>query len=475
MRIITLIFLISFLAANTCANAQSVGRFKLNWPYYDDFEPPHFYTQKPDTVFLGTSNFTDLPFTSLKKAADYKFLYILESDRKQLYQGIPGIVEFTEKFNFTGKALIPLTLPPAVYQNDSLRLIQFAYDGLTDEVSLTSGGYQNAGFGILYTTPDNITNLKSLRFFLAANNRLILYNEKIGTLPLQHLELPYHNGFSFFPLSLLELPDSCVIYRNNLIFSPELDVIQALRPDLKFTTKKVSFPEKIQFKSVVRYTFRDALSNQEVIMKYPNGKLKAKGWLFGGKPHGEWVFYHDNGNQYQVRSYNQGIPWGQWMSWSKTGKLLFTTKFDHFSSYSRHTYYPDITDTTVSRIDFETFDGLLDGEMRYELSYNDPSPPSSSNSQSIIYRNYYYISHHYMCGHIVNTSQIIAQNFSCLFMFSKGKLRHFSCYDSSFRLVRKGDFNKHGTGISEEYFPSSTDRKTIQLKYKKGNLDQKRK
>ena len=61
---------------------------------------------------------------------------------------------------------------------------------------------------------------------------------------------------------------------------------------------------------------------EEVVEKFPNGKLKYKGMLHNGFDHGKHTEWYENGQKKSVRYFIDGIPTGIWKEWDKNGKLI---------------------------------------------------------------------------------------------------------------------------------------------------------
>ncbi|MFY0604964.1 MAG: hypothetical protein JXQ93_13615 [Flavobacteriaceae bacterium] len=67
---------------------------------------------------------------------------------------------------------------------------------------------------------------------------------------------------------------------------------------------------------------------EEVIEKFPNGKLKYKGMRHNGFDHGKHTEWYENGQKKSEKYFIDGIPTGTWKEWNKDGKLLKEKKWN---------------------------------------------------------------------------------------------------------------------------------------------------
>ena len=67
---------------------------------------------------------------------------------------------------------------------------------------------------------------------------------------------------------------------------------------------------------------------EEVVEKFPNGKLKYKGILHNGIDHGKHTEWYENGQKKNERYFIDGIPVGTWKEWDKNGKLIKSRKMN---------------------------------------------------------------------------------------------------------------------------------------------------
>jgi antitoxin component YwqK of YwqJK toxin-antitoxin module len=60
---------------------------------------------------------------------------------------------------------------------------------------------------------------------------------------------------------------------------------------------------------------------------YPNEQLFVEGQFLNGRQHGEWTFYHENGEQNRKATYNNGQPDGAWDVFRSDGTLAARRSF----------------------------------------------------------------------------------------------------------------------------------------------------
>lgn len=54
---------------------------------------------------------------------------------------------------------------------------------------------------------------------------------------------------------------------------------------------------------------------------FKNGKVKAKGTLVDEKMEGEWLFYRETGQLWQVGHFKNGEKKGEWKRFDRSGKV----------------------------------------------------------------------------------------------------------------------------------------------------------
>lgn len=67
---------------------------------------------------------------------------------------------------------------------------------------------------------------------------------------------------------------------------------------------------------------------EEIVQKFPNGKLKYRGMLHNGFEHGKHTEWYENGQKKSERYFIDAIPVGIWKEWDKNGKLIKTKKWN---------------------------------------------------------------------------------------------------------------------------------------------------
>ncbi len=59
-----------------------------------------------------------------------------------------------------------------------------------------------------------------------------------------------------------------------------------------------------------------------------DGKVKAEGISINGVMQGEWKFYRETGQLWQVGNFKDGQKHGSWIRYNKNDKLEYQEKFD---------------------------------------------------------------------------------------------------------------------------------------------------
>jgi antitoxin component YwqK of YwqJK toxin-antitoxin module len=60
---------------------------------------------------------------------------------------------------------------------------------------------------------------------------------------------------------------------------------------------------------------------------FKNGKIKAEGISINGIMEGEWKFYRETGQLWQVGNFKGGQKHGSWLRYNKKGKLAYKESF----------------------------------------------------------------------------------------------------------------------------------------------------
>ncbi|MEX0742080.1 MAG: hypothetical protein WD294_02810 [Phycisphaeraceae bacterium] len=60
---------------------------------------------------------------------------------------------------------------------------------------------------------------------------------------------------------------------------------------------------------------------------FKTGIVKARGNSIDGVMEGEWVFYRESGDLWQVGHFENGQKHGQWIRYDKQGKLEYDAQF----------------------------------------------------------------------------------------------------------------------------------------------------
>jgi antitoxin component YwqK of YwqJK toxin-antitoxin module len=66
---------------------------------------------------------------------------------------------------------------------------------------------------------------------------------------------------------------------------------------------------------------------EELTYFFKNGKIKAEGISMNGIMEGEWKFYRETGQLWQVGNFKEGQKHGSWIRYDKKGKLEYQETF----------------------------------------------------------------------------------------------------------------------------------------------------
>ena len=66
---------------------------------------------------------------------------------------------------------------------------------------------------------------------------------------------------------------------------------------------------------------------EELTYFFKNGKIKAEGISINGIMEGEWKFYRETGQLWQVGNFNEGQKHGSWVRYDKKDKLAYQETF----------------------------------------------------------------------------------------------------------------------------------------------------
>lgn len=61
---------------------------------------------------------------------------------------------------------------------------------------------------------------------------------------------------------------------------------------------------------------------------FKNGKIKAEGLSINELMEGEWKFYRETGQLWQVGNFKEGLKHGSWLRYDKKDQLEYNETFD---------------------------------------------------------------------------------------------------------------------------------------------------
>lgn len=101
---------------------------------------------------------------------------------------------------------------------------------------------------------------------------------------------------------------------------------------------QMGIDDTIQLKSIEN---QDQVENGEIILSYPDGKLKAKGLLKDGKKEGLWESYHSNGNKWSSTFYVKGKANGHSITYYKNGKIHYKGEYEDGQRTGKWEFYDE--------------------------------------------------------------------------------------------------------------------------------------
>ncbi|NOU20025.1 MAG: hypothetical protein HOO91_20900 [Bacteroidales bacterium] len=69
------------------------------------------------------------------------------------------------------------------------------------------------------------------------------------------------------------------------------------------------------------------LNGNKLTYFFKNGKVKAEGLFENNLMDGEWRFYRETGQLWQIGNFNDGQKLGNWIRYDKSGKLEYQETF----------------------------------------------------------------------------------------------------------------------------------------------------
>ena len=67
----------------------------------------------------------------------------------------------------------------------------------------------------------------------------------------------------------------------------------------------------------------------KLIYYYKNGKVKAQGLFISNLMEGEWIFYRETGQLWQIANFKNGKKHGRWIRYNKNEKIEYQETFEN--------------------------------------------------------------------------------------------------------------------------------------------------
>lgn len=410
--------------------------------------------RRADTIFLGTSNFTDFANTDLSKYKNARHVIICESARNDLNFTLPGILTFGAGFQLGEGLLIPAQLPSSIFSLPRIQTLQLSAHW-SDAVGV--------GGNLLMVVPNDIIKLRQLQVIALSNCvKKIICPEVVTALPeLSYFEIPYDSTFGFYPVSLFRLPLNCTVYkRSSKIHSAEMDLLAQLRPDIRFTD--TLYEDRVRDLTFSAGLPARVIRDTVVELRYANGAIELHGHIVNGAPDGTWEIFYPSGKKKQERHYDNGVPTGKWCCWNENGEVLFSSDYaEGNNSCNYEVHRTTYTGNVTCRIPLNN--GIIHGNVNYDIQV---ARSSSSDRNSLV--PIVGIYHHELPvvnGVVHGASTLTGSNYKALYTFKNGILRTINCYNADAILVAHGKFSSKGTGVLVEY---SNGKKSRVVKFTRG-------
>lgn len=217
----------------------------------------------------------------------------------------------------------------------------------------------------------------------------------------------------------------------------------------------------------------------------PNGKYKCiyrnkvilKGTTRNGKPNGQWIAFHMNGQQKMKARYIDGQRHGEWIQWSDKGTVLSKQQFNkgipvghwqgHYSNYAKAidiVYTPKGTPTQCVHY----YPGEIIA-LNHEYEYEGTIVKSTL---SYYYDNFNIYKYEQQTNNVVNGQMIVYHDNGAIresFIYDYGRLSSIVETHAEGGMPRDNDLFRHGNGNVFEYYRNGNT--FSETAYKKGLRD----
>ncbi len=71
------------------------------------------------------------------------------------------------------------------------------------------------------------------------------------------------------------------------------------------------------------------IAGEKLTHYYKNGKIKAQGLFINNLMEGEWIFYRESGQLWQIANFKNNNKHGIWIRYDKYDKIEYQEKFEN--------------------------------------------------------------------------------------------------------------------------------------------------
>lgn len=102
--------------------------------------------------------------------------------------------------------------------------------------------------------------------------------------------------------------------------------------------------------------------------KYQSGKKMSEGEMLGGKEHGKWTYWFENGNTQSIGFYNNGMPDSSWQWFTESGNLL---REGNYKKGLEHGVWMNYYASGARTDSGSYFEGRMNGEWKFWFEKGD--------------------------------------------------------------------------------------------------------
>ncbi len=93
------------------------------------------------------------------------------------------------------------------------------------------------------------------------------------------------------------------------------------------------------------------ITDGPVLLVYPNGNTRIEGLMKGGKRHGTWTAYYENGTEWSVNTYIEGLNEGLSITYYSNGKPRYVGEYNQGERVGQWKFYDEQGVETIRKFD----------------------------------------------------------------------------------------------------------------------------